>query len=344
MFNYFVRRFLLIIPTFIGCTIVVFAILQFTPGGPFEMKLREAQNRMAGGETAGSSGGAMDRSGAQIPEQAKEELKRYFGLDKPIHVRYIIWLGKIVTGDFGESYVYSEPVLDVIVARFPISLTFGLTGFLLSYLICIPLGIMKAIKHSSTFDLASSAIVFIGYSIPGWALGAIMLVYLARQLGWFPLGEFRSDNWDDLSFWEQVGDQTRHMVLPVLCYMVGSFATLTILMKNSLMENLGQDYVRTAFAKGLSERRVIFVHALRNSLIPIATGIGGALSLVFAGSFLIEKTFNIHGMGLLGLQSAIQRDYTVVMGTLSIGVILQLVGNIVSDFLYAVFDPRIRFK
>jgi microcin C transport system permease protein len=343
MFNYFIRRFLLIIPTFLGCTLIVFAILQFTPGGPFEMKLREAQSKMSG-EGGGSGGGMMDKGGAQIPEQAKEELKRYFGLDKPIHVRYVIWLGKILTGDFGESYIYSEPVLDIIVARFPISLAFGLSGFLMSYLVCIPLGIYKAIKHGSPFDIASSTIVFVGYSIPGWALGAVMLVYLARSLGWFPLGEFRSEGWDDLNFWQQVGDQAWHMVLPTICYMVGSFATLTILMKNSLMENLGQDYVRTAYAKGLSERKVIFVHALRNSLIQIATGIGGFLTVILAGSFLIEKTFNIHGMGYLGLQSAIQRDYTVVMGILSISVILQLLGNILSDFLYALTDPRIRFK
>jgi microcin C transport system permease protein len=214
----------------------------------------------------------------------------------------------------------------------------------MAYLVCIPLGILKAVKHGSPFDIGSSAVVFIGYSIPGWALGAVMLVYFSGKLGWFPLGEFRSEGWEDLDFWHKVGDQAWHMVLPSICYMVGSFATLTILMKNSLMENLGQDYVRTAFAKGLPERKVIFVHALRNSLIPIATGIGGFLTVILAGSFLVEKTFNIQGMGLLGLRSAVQRDYTVVMGILSISVVLQLLGNILSDFLYALVDPRIRFK
>lgn len=340
MFNYFIRRFLLIIPTFLGCTIVVFSILQLTPGGPYENILRQAQSRAAEG---GAGGGGRQQT-MEIPEAAKEELKRYFGLDKPVHERYVLWLGNVLTGDFGNSYVYSEPVMDIITSRFPISLVFGLSGFLLSYLVCIPLGIFKAVKHGSTFDFVSSTLVFIGYAIPGWALGTLMLAYLARQLGWFPLGEFRSEGWEYMGTWDQIVDQAHHMALPVLCYMVNGFATLTILMKNSLMENLGQDYVRTAFAKGLSEKRVIFVHALRNSLIPIATGLGHALGLILAGSFLIEKTFNIDGMGLLGLKSAINRDYTVVMGILSIGVILQLVGNIFSDILYATFDPRIRFK
>lgn len=344
MFNYFLRRFLLIIPTFIGCTIVVFTILQFTPGGPFEMKLREAQARASSGEGGGGGSMSMDRGGAQIPEAAQQELKRYFGLDKPIHIRYINWLGNIIKGDFGESYVYSEPVLGVITSRFPVSVYFGLIGFVMSYLVCIPLGIFKAIKHGSVFDFASSTLVFIGYSIPGWALGAVLLVFLGRQLGWFPLGEFRSEGWEDLNFWAQIGDQIHHTVLPVICYMIGGFATLTILMKNSLMENLGQDYVRTAFAKGLTERRVIFVHALRNSMIPIATGLGGALSVILAGSILIERTFNIDGIGMLQFKSAVNRDYTVVMGLLAISVVIQLVGNILSDILYAVFDPRIRFK
>jgi microcin C transport system permease protein len=341
MFNYFVRRFLLIIPTFLGCSIVVFAILQFTPGGPYEDMLRRARQQATEGVGAGGTGA---RESVEIPEEAKEELKRYFGLDKPIHVRYVNWLGNIVTGDFGTSYVYAEPVMDVIKSRFPVSIAFGLTGFLLSYLVCIPLGIFKAIRHGSAFDFVSSTLVFIGYAIPGWALGTLMLAYFARQFGWFPLGEFRSEDWDMMGTWDQIMDQAHHMVLPVICYMIGGFATLTILMKNSLMENLGQDYVRTAFAKGLSEKRVIFVHALRNSMIPIATGLGHVLSFILAGSFLIERTFNIDGIGLLGFKSAVNRDYTVVMGILSISVIIQLLGNIFSDMLYAVFDPRIRFK
>jgi microcin C transport system permease protein len=341
MLSYFIRRLLLIIPTLIGCTMIVFLIMQLTPGGPFEQIMMQKQMQGTGEAGAGSGNG---QNNSQIPEQAKDALKAYFDLDKPLPVRYVKWLGHLVQGNFGDSYVYNEPVLDVITERFPVSIYFGLIGFVLSYLVCIPLGIIKAVKHGSAFDFISSSIVFIGYSIPGWALGAVLLVILGGQLNLVPLGEFRSSNWDTLSTWDQILDQRHHTILPVLCYMVGGFATLTILMKNSLMENLGQDYVRTAFAKGLSERRVVVVHALRNSMIPIATGLGQVFSLILAGSFLIERAFNIDGMGMLGYNAVVRRDYTVMMGITVISVVLQLVGNIISDFLYAVFDPRIRFK
>ena len=196
----------------------------------------------------------------------------------------------------------------------------GLTGFFLSYLVCIPLGVFKAIRHGSRFDLFSSLVVFLGYSIPGWALGTALLVLLGGGsfLNIFPLGGFRPPNWEYLGFFDKVTSQIHYMFLPVFCYMIESFATLTILMKNSLMENLGQDYVRTAYAKGLSEHRVIFVHALRNSLIPIATGLGTEISIILAGSFLIEKVFNIDGMGYLGYTSILQRDYPVALGILVI--------------------------
>ena len=222
----------------------------------------------------------------------------------------------------------------------------GLTGFLLTYLVCVPLGIAKAVKNGSTFDFTSSVIVFMGYSIPGWALGGLMLVLFGGGSFWdvFPLGGFRSDDFEYLTFPEQVLDQVHHTILPVLAYLVGAFATLTILTKNSVIENLSQDYVKTAFAKGLSERRVIFGHVFRNSMIPLATGLGHALSLVLAGSLLVEKVFNIDGMGLLGYKSILNRDYPVTMGILVISSLLLLIGNIISDIFYALIDPRIRFK
>jgi len=212
--------------------------------------------------------------------------------------------------------------------------------------VCVPLGVLKAIRHGSKFDFFSSAIVFLGYSVPGWALGTMLLVLLGGGSFWnvFPLGGFRPSNWEYLGFFQKITSQLYYMVLPVFCYMVGSFATLTILMKNSLMENLGQDYVRTAFAKGLDEKRVIFVHALRNSLIPLATGLGHVISLILAGSFLIERVFNIDGMGYLGYTSIIQRDYPVALGILVISSLLMLIGNILSDVIYVLVDPRIRFK
>ncbi len=342
MFNYFLRRFLLIIPTFFIATFIVFVVLQMTPGGPFEQIMMQAQMQaMSSGE--GGGGSMSGRDAIAIPEESVAELKRYFNLDKPVPVRYAIWMGNILQGDFGKSYMYSEPVLDVIKSRLPISMFFGITGFLLSYLICIPLGIFKAIRHGSAFDIGTSALVFMGYAIPGFALGMVLLVTLGSA-GYFPLGEFRSLDWDTLSFWDKIVDQLNHAVLPVIAYMIGGFANLTILMKNSLMENLGQDYVRTAFAKGAAEKKVIFVHALRNSLIPIVTGLGSFIGIIFAGSFLIEKVFNIDGLGWVGYQAVVQRDYTFVMGNLVIGILILLTGNIISDIFYVLIDPRIKFR
>ncbi len=323
---------------------------------------------MAGAAEGGGST-IMD-STEMIPASALEELKKTFDLDKPAHIAYFRWLGRVARLDLGQSYYYREPVWQMMVDRFPISLTFGLTAFVLAYLVCIPLGIYKALRHGSKFDLVSSAIVFIGYSIPGWAMGVLLLLLLAsgRFVDFFPLGGVHSTSWEELPRvvkylddeeqvedefgslrWERLSLPARlvdlgyHMILPVFCYMLGGFATLTVLMKNSLMENLGQDYVRTAFAKGLSERRVVFVHVLRNSLIPLATGLGHALALLMAGSYLIEFVFNIDGLGYFGYNAVVQRDYAVVMGILVVNTLLTIFGNIFSDMLYAIIDPRIRF-
>ena len=339
MTGYFVRRFLLIIPTFVGITMAVFLVMNFVPGGPVERQIMRYKMSVA------------ERGGGRtlkpiIPQDAVAEMKRFYGFDKPVYTRYGMWLWNVVHLNLGNSYVYQDPVWDVIKTRFPISIFLGLSGFFLSYLICIPLGVFKAIRHGSRFDLVSSLIVFLGYSIPGWALGTLLLVLFGGGSFWnvFPLGGFRPPNWDDLNFVQKVGAQVYNMFLPVLCYTIESFATLTILMKNSLMENLGQDYVRTAYAKGLTEKRVIFVHALRNSLIPVVTGLGNVIGLILAGSFLIEKVFNIDGMGYLGYTSILQRDYPVALGILVIDSLLLLLGNILSDVIYVVVDPRIRFK
>ena len=341
MTGYFVRRFLLIIPTFLGITLAVFVVMHFVPGGPVERQIM--RYKMAVATEGGAAAGGIS---ADIPEDALEEMKRYYGFDKPVHIRYGQWLWNLVHLDLGRSYIYQDPVWDVIKSRFPVSIFLGLTGFLLSYIVCVPLGVFKAIRHGSRFDFFSSFLVFLGYSVPGWALGTALLVLFGGGSFWnlFPLGGFRPDNWEFIGFFEKIVAQIHYMFLPVLCYMVGSFATLTILTKNSLLENLGQDYVRTAFAKGLTERRVIFVHALRNSLIPIATGLGHVIGIILAGSFLIERVFNIDGMGYLGYTSILQRDYPVALGILVISSLLLLVGNILSDIIYVVVDPRIRFR
>ncbi|HIA50132.1 MAG TPA: ABC transporter permease subunit [Acidobacteria bacterium] len=340
---YFLRRLLLVIPTFIGITLAVFVIMHFVPGGPVERQI--LQYRMAMMTEGGVSGGA-GAFAVSLPQDAIDEIRRFYGFDKPVHVRYGQWLWNVMRLDLGNSYIYQEPVWDVIKSRFPVSIFLGLTGFLLSYVICIPLGVMKAVRHGTRFDVVSSIVVFLGYSVPGWALGTALLVLFGGGSFWslFPLGGFRPYNWEFLNLGQKVVAQLHHMFLPVFCYMVGSFATLTILTKNSLMENLGQDYIRTAFAKGLGEYRVIFVHALRNSLIPLATGLGHVFGLVLAGSFLIEKVFNIDGMGYLGYTSILQRDYPVALGILVISSLLMLFGNILSDVIYTAADPRIRFK
>ena len=281
MTGYFIRRFLLIIPTFLGITLAVFVVMHFVPGGPVERQIMRYKMAAAMGE--GGAGGGVSR-GVEIPAEAIEEMKRYYGFDKPVHIRYALWLWNVLHLDLGRSYIYQDPVWDVIKSRFPISIFLGLTGFVLSYLVCVPLGVWKAVKHGSKFDFLSSFVVFLGYSVPGWALGTALLVLFGGGsfLSIFPLGGFRPDNWQYLGFFQKITAQIHYMFLPVLCYMIAEFATLTILTKNSLMENLGQDYVRTAFAKGLNEQRVIFVHALRNSLIPIATGLGHARNAVLA--------------------------------------------------------------
>jgi microcin C transport system permease protein len=338
---YFARRALLMIPTFLGITLLVFAITRFVPGGPIDRMIMEMK---MGGAGVGEAGGGTGASSVDISEQALNDLKKHYHFDKPVWHAYLLWLGQVVTLDLAKSHNKHVPVLELIVSRFPVSIYFGLIGFVLAYSVCVPLGVLKAVRHGSYFDFASSALVFLGYSIPGWSLGLLLLMIFGANLGWVPLGGFRSPGWEELSLLGRVKDQLHHTILPVIAYAAGSFATLTILMKNSLMENLGQDYVRTAFAKGLPERRAIFVHALRNSLIPICTGLGHAIALVLAGSYLVERVFNIDGIGYLGYTSIVDRDYAVVMGILVINTALILVGNIISDVLYVLVDPRIRFR
>ena len=428
MTTYFLRRLLLMVPTFLGSTILVFTILQMAPGGPLEKQIQRLQmGAIAEGESVGSVSDIMSGGSQILPEKALKELKRFYGFDKPIWQRYMMWLGVwtreikqreiifrgdqfeiekrvgkkagkilrvdirrkgeeltvyeknnsissvwkahiedtdedgdihgviyqteysgIMTGNFGKSYTYLQPVTEVMKPRFKISLFFGLTGMFLSYIVCIPLGIRKALKHGSPFDFVSSVIIFVAYSIPGWALGGVFLVLFGGGSFWdvFPLGGFRSqmEVWETLSLLEKILDQLHHAVLPIIAWSIASFTTLTVLMKNSLLEQLSQDYIRTAFAKGISEKRVVWLHAIRNSVIPIAAGIGHIIGIVFAGSYLIELVFNIEGFGKMGFQAVMDRDYPITLAFLVIGVLIRLVGNILSDIALATVDPRIRFK
>ena len=273
-------------------------------------------------------------------------LKKQYGFDKPIHIRYLIWLKNIARLDFGESFTYEEPVLNVITSKFPVSLQFGVVSLILSYLVCISLGVLKAIRHNSTFDFVTSFFLIALYSIPGFMLAILLIVYFAGGsfLSWFPIGELYSDNYFDLSLWGKIVDRVHHFILPLICYMIGSFTVLTMLMKNSLLDEIKKDYIRTARAKGLSEKIVYLKHALRNALIPIVTGLGGFLSIFFAGSLLLESIFQLDGIGLLSFKSILQRDYNVIMGLLFIESVLLLLGNLLSDIAYIMVDPRINFE
>lgn len=339
MRDYFIRRFLLIPPTLLGITLIVFLITRVVPGGPLERAIMESQQAEQASSRASSGG-----QGMALSEEQLQQLKAYYGFDKPAIVSYGLWLGKVVRGDLGNSYRYNEPVWDIIKSRFPVSLFYGLITLFITYAISIPLGIMKAIKHRSLVDNVTSIFIFMGYAVPGYVLGALLLLFFAARLEWFPMGGFVSYEFPDLTLWGKIGDLANHAALPLICYLVGSFAVTTLLMKNHLMDNLAADYIRTAIAKGVSFRSAVLKHALRNSLIPIATTFGQNITLLVSGSFLIETIFDINGFGLLGLTSIFDRDYPVVMGIIFLASLLLLLGNILSDALVALIDPRIRFK
>lgn len=344
MTAYFVRRILLIVPTFLGITILVFAITRVVPGGPIERMMLQAQ-QMQGREGGKSSGGGAGDSQRQpLSADQIQVLKAYYGFDKPVLVSYGQWLAKVLSGDLGMSTRYYEPVWQMIRSRIPISLYFGLFSMAMVYGVCIPLGISKAVRHKSAYDNVTSVVVFTGYAVPGWVVGVLLLVLLASHWEVFPLGGLVSDDFEEFTVFRKIGDLLWHTALPLTAYVLGSFSVLTLLMKNSLMDNLSADYVRTAIAKGLSFRQAVFRHALRNSLIPVATTFGDNISVILSGSFLIEKVFNINGMGLLGYESVIDRDYPVVMGILVISSLLFMIGNILSDLCVALVDPRVQFS
>jgi microcin C transport system permease protein len=330
---YVLRRLLLMIPTLFGISLIVFALIQFVPGGPVEELISRVQQAAS-----------EKRPGAQVSPQEVANIKAYFGFDKPAHVRYFVWLGKVARLDLGKSYAYQEPVWDVIKSKFPISLFFGITSFLLTYLISIPLGVAKALRNGSVFDSVSSALIFAGNVIPGYALGVILILFLGggRFLDWFPISGIISDDFESLSLPGKVLDFLHHLALPLFCYVISDFAVLTMMLKNSLLDEMGKDYMRTAVVKGSTFKRAVWRHAFRNALIPLATRAGEIFTLMFAGSILIERVFDIDGMGLLVYNSMVNRDYNVVMGIIMLSSFMAMLGRLFSDMLYVVVDPRIR--
>ncbi len=340
MYLYFIRRLLLMIPTLIGITLVCFFIINLAPGSPIDQKLQAIQ--FGGGGGGGEMGGGENRA---VNDEVIQMMKEYYGFDKPIWQRYLLWLKNIVTLNFGDSYTFEEPVIQLIKSRVPISLQFGLTSLILTYIVSVLLGIVKAIKNGSKFDVISSVMLFILYSIPPLILGIGLIVFVAGRDGsWFPLGGVVSDDYDSFSFFGRMIDRVRHFILPLACYMVGSFTFLTLLMKNSMLDVINMDYIRTARAKGVSEKVIYFKHALRNALIPIVTGMTGMFSVFLAGSIIIEEIFSIDGMGLLSYSSLLSRDYPVIMAMIFIQSLLYLVGRLVVDMLYVAVDPRIDFS
>lgn len=338
MLGYILRRLLLVIPTLIGITIVVFTLTRMVPGGPIERMMTAYQ--MANQQQSSQHSIA----GNTLSEDQLNQLKKYYGFDKPIIESYFDWLGKLLTFDLGNSTRYYEPVWDTIKERLPISIFYGVCTLIITYLIAIPLGIYKALKHGEVGDFATSLIVFLGYAIPNYIVAIALLYTFSFHFEFFPMGGFTSDEFDYLPWQDQVWDIIKHATLPLIAYISGSFAVMTFMVKNALLDNLSAQYVQTAISKGMSFKQATFRHALRNSLIPLATHFGNNISVILMGSFLIETIFNIDGFGLLGYESLVERDYPVVMGILVISALLTLFGNILSDICVALADPRIRFE
>ena len=343
---YLIRRLLLVIPTFIGITIVCFALTRFLPGGPVEMRLMRMKGLNAA--VAGSGGNAVAGRN-QVTEEYRKQLEAQYGFDKPLLRQYWDWLVVNRMGLDLPSYDYPDRTAGQLIrSRIPVSLWFGVASLLLTYLICIPLGILKALYHRQHFDAVSSVVIFFAYAIPSFAMAMLLkLVFCGTAEGpWdvFPLGGLSSDFDVPPSLAVQFADRLWHMVLPIACYVAGSFAMLTLLMKNSLLDQISADYVRTVIAKGATRRRAIWGHAFRNALIPIATGLGPMIGILFAGSIIIETIFEIPGMGRLSWDALVGRDYSVFLALLALTAGFQLIGNLISDLLYMLIDPRIDFS
>jgi len=339
MLSYILKRLLLMIPTILGVLTVTFVIIQFVPGGPIETLLAEA--RAGAGGDSGTYQARRDIDAKQVAE-----LKALYGFDKPPFERYLSMLKSFAQFDLGKSFFRNKDVWTLIKEKLPVSISLGLWTFLLSYLISIPLGVAKAVREGTRFDTLTTLLVLVGFAIPGFVLGVLLIVLFAGGsfLDWFPLRGLTSDNWASLAWPARITDYLWHLVLPLTCYAIGSFAIVTMLTKNTFVEEIRKQYVLVARAKGLPEQRILYKHVFRNALIPIVTGFPAAfVSAFFAGSLLIETLFSLDGLGLLGYESIVRRDYPVVLGTLYFFTLLGLVVKLIGDLLYVVVDPRVQF-
>ncbi len=356
---YILRRLLLIIPTLLGIMLINFALVQFVPGGPVEQAIARAQG---GGDVFGGFAGSNSDGGADPLDNASEstyvgarglppefiaELEKEFGFDKPPVERFVNMLWNYMRFDFGESYFRSISVIDLIKEKLPVSITLGLWSTLIAYLVSIPLGIRKAVKDGSRFDTWTSGAIIAAYAIPGFLFAILLLVLFAGGSYWqiFPLRGLTSDNFDDLTTLGKIGDYFWHITLPVLASTISAFATLTLLTKNSFLDEIKKHYVMTARAKGLSERAVLYGHVFRNAMLIVIAGFPAVfIGVFFGGSLIIETIFSLDGLGRLGFEAAVARDYPIVFGTLFIFGLIGLVVGILSDLMYVLVDPRIDFE
>jgi len=363
MLAYIVRRLLLIVPTLIGIMVVNFVIVQVAPGGPVEQLIAQIQGTAVsstarftgsqgdaapGAQSQSQSGGESDYRGARGLDPAFiKEIETLYGFDKPMHERFFKMMGDYLVFDFGDSFFRDQPVVQLVIDKLPVSISIGIWSTLIIYFVSIPLGIRKAVRDGSRFDYWTSTAIIVAYAAPGFLLATLLIVLFTGGgfVQWFPLRGLVSEGWAALPWYEQVLDYLWHMVLPILSIVIGGFVSLTMLTKNSFLDQINQQYVLTARAKGLTEKRVLYGHVFRNAMIIVIAGFPGMLiGILFTGAFLVEIIFSLDGLGLLGWEALIQRDYPVMFGTLYFFTLLGLVMAIVRDVTYIFVDPRIDFE
>ena len=366
MISYIIRRLLFVIPTLFLIILINFAIVQVAPGGPVEQLLAQIEgtafdsgSRFGGGSQSDQAPVAGQQSSQNVTEESSYQgsrgldpefiakIEKQFGFDKPAHERFFLMLGDFLVFDFGESYFKDQTVVDLVLDKLPVSISLGLWTTLITYLVCIPLGVSKAVRDGSKFDIWTSAVVIVGNAIPSFLFGILLIVLFAggRYLDWFPLQGLVSDNFDQLSWWEKIVDYFWHLTLPITAMVITGFASLTMLTKNSFLDQINMQYVTTARAKGLTEKRVLYGHVFRNGMLIVVAGFPAALvGILFTSSLLIEVIFNLDGLGRLGWEAVVQRDYPVMFGTLYFFALLGLVMGIIGDVMYMIIDPRIDFE
>jgi microcin C transport system permease protein len=347
MLAYLFKRMLLILPTLFGILLVTFTIVQFVPGGPVEQMVQQLRGDALSGGGEVARGADVYRANKGFDEKKTAEIKALYGFDKPVHERFWHMLKGFATFDLGKSFFYNKSVWELIKEKLPVSISLGVWTFLLTYAVSIPLGIRKAVSHGSRFDIVTTLMILVGYAIPGFVLGVLLLVLFGGGSFWqlFPLRGLTSDNFAQLSAMGKVLDYVWHMVLPITCMVLGSFAVTTLLQKNTFLEEIRKQYVLTARAKGLSEKAVMYRHVFRNALLPIMTGFPAAfVGAFFTGSILIETLFSLDGLGLLSFDAVIKRDYPVVMGSLYLFTLIGLFTKLLTDISYVLIDPRVKFE